>query len=477
MRKARAAEWALPLVALVGGAVLAGVGFTGSYTALRKLGEAHGLGWFAPIFPIGLDAGIVVLLALDLWMIKRDAPLPILRFAAHGFTVATIVFNAMSGKESPAEDPVGAGMHAVMPLMFVMSVEAARHAYMKAAALAAGRPTGSVPLARWALSPARSWGLYRRMRLWGLTSYEEAVALEQERTVYRAMLAEKYGRGWRRKANSTALLPITMARYGLTVQEALDLPAEQRRREVEQQHKQKLADIAEKALEKKRAAELEQAEIRTQGEIQRTRYEVEGETGAAQAESVAAREAAQAKAAAAAREARREADAEQSQEAAEAERRAAEADQLAAEARLRTAEAAEKAERKENEAKRLAEDTKARAKRTAEAEADAAEARGRAAEARRRAAEAEARAAEYEDWAGLNPTDRKTRRVARVLLAAEAAGREVTNAELAAAIGSTSEGTGSTYRAKAVALIAEGYDPTNGIDPANIHRLTASQDH
>ncbi|MBB1257428.1 DUF2637 domain-containing protein [Streptomyces sp. OF8] len=51
-------------VVVVGALVIAAIGFAGSYTAVRDLAEEKGFGAFAPYFPIGIDAGIVVLLSL-----------------------------------------------------------------------------------------------------------------------------------------------------------------------------------------------------------------------------------------------------------------------------------------------------------------------------------------------------------------------------------------------------------------------------
>ncbi|MEU0991103.1 DUF2637 domain-containing protein, partial [Streptomyces sp. NPDC005953] len=69
------------LVAVVaGGAVaIAAIGFAGSYTAVRELAERKGFGDFAHAFPIGIDAGIVVLLALDLLLTWLRIPFPLLR--------------------------------------------------------------------------------------------------------------------------------------------------------------------------------------------------------------------------------------------------------------------------------------------------------------------------------------------------------------------------------------------------------------
>ncbi|MET8103003.1 DUF2637 domain-containing protein, partial [Streptomyces sp. NPDC005236] len=53
-------------IVVAGALVIAGIGFAGSYTAVRELALKKGFGNFSYVFPIGIDAGIGVLLALDL---------------------------------------------------------------------------------------------------------------------------------------------------------------------------------------------------------------------------------------------------------------------------------------------------------------------------------------------------------------------------------------------------------------------------
>lgn len=106
------------------------------------------------------------------------------------------------------------GMHAVIPVLFVVVVEASRHAVGRIAAITADRHMESVRLLRWVLSPVPTFRLWRRMKLWELRSYDEVVRLEQDRLVYRAQLRFRYGRGWRRAAPIQALLPLKLAKYG-----------------------------------------------------------------------------------------------------------------------------------------------------------------------------------------------------------------------------------------------------------------------
>ncbi|MFE2302639.1 DUF2637 domain-containing protein, partial [Streptomyces sp. NPDC059445] len=53
-------------VVVAGALIIAGIGFAGSYAAVRELALKKGFGNFSYVFPIGIDAGIGVLLALDL---------------------------------------------------------------------------------------------------------------------------------------------------------------------------------------------------------------------------------------------------------------------------------------------------------------------------------------------------------------------------------------------------------------------------
>ncbi|MGW7197529.1 DUF2637 domain-containing protein [Streptomyces chryseus] len=194
----------------LGAAVIALIGFVGSYAAVRALAEAKHFGQFAMIFPIGLDAGILVLLALDLLLTWLRMPLPMLRHIAWLLTAATIAFNGAAAWP----DPIGTGMHAVIPVLFVAVVEAARHAVGIAADISAAKHMESVRLSRWLLDPVGTFLLWRRMKLWELRSYEQVIKLEQERMIERARLRRRYGRRWRSKAPIEAVLALRLTRYG-----------------------------------------------------------------------------------------------------------------------------------------------------------------------------------------------------------------------------------------------------------------------
>ncbi|MEW2610429.1 DUF2637 domain-containing protein [Streptomyces sp. NPDC047880] len=202
-------------VVVAGAVIIAGIGFAGSYAAVRELAIKKGFGNFSYVFPIGIDAGICVLLALDLLLTWIRIPFPLLRQTAWLLTAATIAFNGAAAWP----DPLGVGMHAVIPVLFVVAVEAARHAIGRIADITADKHMEGVRLTRWLLSPVPTFLLWRRMKLWELRSYDQVIKLEQERLVYQARLRSRFGRAWRRKAPVESLMPLRLARYGVPLAE------------------------------------------------------------------------------------------------------------------------------------------------------------------------------------------------------------------------------------------------------------------
>lgn len=202
---------ALIAIVVIGAVIIAAIGFVGSYGAVRSLAERKGFGTFALVFPIGIDAGICVLLALDLLLTWLRIPFPLLRQTAWILTAATIAFNGAAAWP----DPLGVGMHAVIPVLFVVAVEAARHAVGRIADITADKHMEGVRWSRWLLSPLPTFLLWRRMILWEIRRYEDVITAEQERLVYQANLRMRFGRAWRWKAPVEHLLPLRIARFGV----------------------------------------------------------------------------------------------------------------------------------------------------------------------------------------------------------------------------------------------------------------------
>ncbi|MFE0726294.1 DUF2637 domain-containing protein [Streptomyces sp. NPDC058794] len=421
----------------------------------------------ARLFTVGVDVGILVLIALDLLMAWLRRPIGWVRFPVWLLTGATIVLNAASAAPAAgawtAMDYVATFAHGIVPVLFIAIVEVGKTAVDRVVRPDAHDGPG-VPLYRWFLAPAPTFALWRRMKLWAVATYAEAVELDKELRVYRVMLEREYGSV--RKAPSDALLPLTMARYGLTVAEALALPREAEERAQALREAEEDARVAEEARKAERAAQAEIARLKAAGAVQAARTEVQASTSRAEvmaaADVAAAERAATAETEALESEAVARADAERAaaeERAAEARRRAAEADEAAAEARAREAEAALLAAEDEARTAAAEASTEEARARAAQAQRDAAEADAAAAEARRRAAEAERAAVEAEDELTLSPRDRKIRKVARMILTEGAGHAEHLPLESVMTVFGVSQTTASEYRSAAAQLLAEGYAP------------------
>jgi hypothetical protein len=203
-------------IVVAGALFIAALGFIGSYHAVSAVATQEHFGSFAPDFPIGVDVGIGVVLALDLLLTSLRMRYPLLRPIAWTLTAATIYFNA-----SASGTVRGSCMHATIPLLFIVVIEAGRHTIGVLADLKADKHIESPPLSRWFLSPGPTFRIWRRMRLWQLTSYTQVIVLERERQIFRTKLRRQYGRGWRSKATDREYLAWLLARYGTSVQETL----------------------------------------------------------------------------------------------------------------------------------------------------------------------------------------------------------------------------------------------------------------
>ncbi|MFJ3229254.1 DUF2637 domain-containing protein [Streptomyces sp. NPDC086783] len=466
------------------------------------------------LFAVGVDVGIMVMIAVDLLMAWLKRPISWIRYPVWLLTGATVVLNGASGAPEGAWkliDYVAAGAHGVVPILFITVVELGRDAIDRVV-----RPEqaerDSIPLLRWILAPIATARIFRRMRLWGVTSYPEMIRRDQQLIAYEQWLKRKY-EGDISQASEDELLPMKMAPYGYTVAQALAMPDEQEQaaQEREEEADRRRLDAETRSEVAKSKAESER--LRAKGEVETVRAEVDGQTGqaraharaqvsaaerAAQLEEAAletaviaearAREAQAQRKEAQEREAKAEADlraaelerqaAEKRKEAAEADRVAAaeaqaietqtiaEARKAAAEANRRAAEteraaaetqrAAAEAARKKAEEERLAKVALADA---ARAEKEAAEAEWAAAETRRVAAEIEQRAVEAEDVAKLKPRERAVRRVARMILAVGGDADRLPLAGIQHELAVTSPGTASEYRQEAAELLAGGYRP------------------
>jgi hypothetical protein len=223
-------HWLLISIVAIGATCLAVIGFWGSYINVRALAEHKGMGDFATVFPIGIDAGIVVLIALDLVLTWMRIPFFLIRQLAWLLTAATIFFNAASSWG----DWLAVGMHAVIPLLFIAVAETSRHAVSRLAKLTDERRFDRIRTVSWILATRNTWRMWRNMQVRNIRSVPEALLREQARLAYITLLLDtaglSRGRGRKKKTKNTekllaslqlpaaALLPLKLEEVGVPLE-------------------------------------------------------------------------------------------------------------------------------------------------------------------------------------------------------------------------------------------------------------------
>ncbi|WP_224298329.1 DUF2637 domain-containing protein [Streptomyces olivaceus] len=180
----------------IGAAAAAGVGALGlisSFDAVSAAAARWGFGepW---MLPVGIDVAIPVFTLANLLLIRMDMALAWVRFVPWALTLITCGLNVAAGHSLWAKVA-----HGTMPLLWVVFSEIGAHIYAVRIGAATGRRMEKVRFSRWLLAPLSTFALWRRMTLWEVTSYADALARERERLLARADLRERYGRAWRRR--------------------------------------------------------------------------------------------------------------------------------------------------------------------------------------------------------------------------------------------------------------------------------------
>jgi hypothetical protein len=170
---------------------LAVLGGIGSFTTVRDLAHPW-FGQLAWIIPVGVDLGILALLAWDLLAEHLGLSWPLLRWTAWAFIAATVYLNIAAAHGNPT----AAIMHAAMPVLFITVIEGIRHLIRQFTGLAVGTRIERIPLSRWLLAPRSTALLARSMILWHVTSYRDGLHLEYQRLLAISRLQQDYGR-WR----------------------------------------------------------------------------------------------------------------------------------------------------------------------------------------------------------------------------------------------------------------------------------------
>lgn len=185
-------QWLLGTVTVLAMAV-GGLGFAASFAAVSAAGAKWGFA-VPQLLPVGIDVAIPVFTAAYLLLIRVDTPLAWVRFVPWALTGVTCWLNVAAGAVVSAKVA-----HGTMPLLWVVLSEIAAHVYASRIGAVTGRRMEKIRRSRWLLALPSTFALWRRMTLWEITSYGDALRCERARQLARADLRESYGRRWRSK--------------------------------------------------------------------------------------------------------------------------------------------------------------------------------------------------------------------------------------------------------------------------------------
>ncbi|WP_435238528.1 DUF2637 domain-containing protein [Streptomyces sp. YPW6] len=177
-----------------GALAAAGVGALGLISSFDAVSDAAA-GWGfseAWMVPVGMDVAIPVFSVANLLLIRMDMPLAWVRFVPWVLTLVTCGLNVSAGQGLWAKVA-----HGTMPLLWVVFSEIGAHIYASRIGAVTGRRMDKIRASRWLLAFPSTFALWRRMTLWEVTSYADALTRERERLLARAELRERHGRRWR----------------------------------------------------------------------------------------------------------------------------------------------------------------------------------------------------------------------------------------------------------------------------------------
>ena len=213
-------EMGLAGVGAFGAAGVGALGLISSFDAVSA--AAASWGFSAPwMLPVGIDVSIPVFTVANLLLIRMDMALAWVRFVPWVLTLITCGLNVAAGHSLSAKVA-----HGTMPLLWVVFSEIGAHVYAVRIGAATGRRMEKIRFSRWLLAFPSTFALWRRMTLWEITSYSEALAREKERQLARADLREQHGRQWRTKTPRRERVMLRMGDLAPATEDTTPAPAE-----------------------------------------------------------------------------------------------------------------------------------------------------------------------------------------------------------------------------------------------------------
>ncbi|MGC0400525.1 hypothetical protein RKD27_003169 [Streptomyces sp. SAI-126] len=211
-------ELGLAGIGALAAAAVGALGLISSFDAVSA--AAASWGFASPwMLPVGIDVAIPVFTVANLLLIRMDMALAWVRFVPWALTLITCGLNIAAGHSLSAKVA-----HGTMPLLWVVFSEIGAHIYAVRIGAATGRRMEKIRFSRWLLAFPSTFALWRRMTLWEVTSYSEALAREKERQLARADLREQYGRKWRSKTPRRERVMLRMGDLAPAIEETTPAP-------------------------------------------------------------------------------------------------------------------------------------------------------------------------------------------------------------------------------------------------------------
>lgn len=184
--------------------IIAAVAFALSFlSVMRAMQPFFGAASWA--VPILLDVAIAALTLISIGLELNELSGRGARLFSRLLVGYTIWANAQD-----AHTWVGRGAHCLPPIVFVGMVTIVEGAVRRLVGLSSETRMDKVRTSRWLLAPLATFRLWRRMRLWEITSYKTAVDRTQQQSASRALLREWHGKSWRRSAPRAERLAVRL---------------------------------------------------------------------------------------------------------------------------------------------------------------------------------------------------------------------------------------------------------------------------
>ena len=200
-------------LAITGMLAVGAYGLVISYWTVRELAEKLSMP-LTHIFPVGIEGGMIAVLAIDIVLTWIGRPIGWLRQVARALSATAIGINAYAGAEYGLAAVI---MHALAPAILIVGVEALRHHLL--VVLQVPEEKEPIPRGRWVLAPLTTVAMWRRMVLWQQPKYSDALDVHLDR--HEAIAELKRAFGWRWKKHIPAGLAYRLS-VGVRLEQSVE---------------------------------------------------------------------------------------------------------------------------------------------------------------------------------------------------------------------------------------------------------------